>query len=144
MIPASPVQSVWTSTINPLITNCPKNLQISKTRFNDVSTMDVVDCNSFKKILKDERGRFIAVFTASWCGYCRSLVRELNQSSHDLRLILVDISDEGCWDDFGIEIVPTAVLYDDGKEIRRLSSPEGLRLRDLKALFLSARDEQKS
>ncbi|MEM4157885.1 MAG: thioredoxin domain-containing protein, partial [Candidatus Methanomethylicaceae archaeon] len=72
--------------------------------------MDVVDCTSFKKLLKDERGRFIAVFTASWCGYCRSLMRELNQSSHDLRLILVDISDEGCWDDF-FNDTATTVIY---------------------------------
>jgi thiol-disulfide isomerase/thioredoxin len=105
--------------------------------------MDSVDCAAFKRLLEVGSGgnKFIAVFTASWCGYCRSLIRELEQANSDFRLILVDISDEDCWDDFGIELVPTAVLYKDGKEIRRVSSPEGLRLRDLKALLLSSREE---
>ncbi|MCX8181911.1 MAG: thioredoxin family protein [Candidatus Methanomethyliaceae archaeon] len=103
--------------------------------------MDIVDCDSFKSLLKNERDKFIAVFTASWCGYCRNLIRELDQSSHSLRLILVDISNENCWDEFNVDIVPTAVLYKDGKEIRRVSSLEGLRLRDLKELFLSTCDK---
>ncbi|MBC7112523.1 MAG: thioredoxin family protein [Candidatus Methanomethyliales bacterium] len=110
---------------------------------DEVSIMDIVDCSAFKRLLEVEsgRGKFIAVFTTSWCGYCRRLIRELEQANPDFRLILVDISDEGCWDDFGVELVPTAVLYKDGKEIKRVSSPDGLRLRDLKALLLSARDE---
>ncbi|MGC8935958.1 MAG: thioredoxin family protein [Candidatus Methanomethylicaceae archaeon] len=102
--------------------------------------MKALDCATFKKLLEERCSEMVAVFTASWCGYCRMLLCELEQTKPDMPLTLVDISDEGCWDEFGIEIVPTAILYKDGKEIRRVCSPDGLRLRDLQELFLSSTD----
>lgn len=103
--------------------------------------MEVVDPVALRKRLKEGHEKFIAVFTASWCGYCRILIRELECANPDMPLTLVDISDESCWDEFCLDMVPTAVLYENGKEVRRISSPDGLRLRDLRDLFLSARDK---
>lgn len=104
--------------------------------------MKILDCPAFKRLLEEGRGEMVAVFTASWCGYCRMLLRELERTKSEIPLTLVDISDEDCWDEFDIEIVPTAVLYKDGKEMRRVCSPDGLRLRDLQEFFLSSTDQE--
>lgn len=98
----------------------------------------MVDYNNFKEKLK-EGGRFVAIFTAGWCGYCKILIKELEYANPNIPLILVDISDEKYWDEYGIEIVPTAVLYEGGMEVKKISSPDGLRLRDIQGLFLSTR-----
>ncbi|MGQ9515621.1 MAG: thioredoxin family protein [Candidatus Methanomethylicaceae archaeon] len=98
--------------------------------------MKSTNYKNFKDKLKEGK-RFIAIFTASWCGYCKILMKELEYATPDIPLIVVDISDEKYWDEFGIEIVPTAILYEGGTEVRRISSSDGLRLKDLQELFLS-------
>lgn len=103
--------------------------------------MEVVDPVVLRRRLEEGREKFIAIFTASWCGYCRTLIRELECSKPGMPLVLVEISDEGCWDEFCLDMVPTAVLYENGKDVRRISSPDGLGLSDLRDLFLSTRDE---
>ncbi|MBM5804492.1 MAG: thioredoxin family protein [Candidatus Verstraetearchaeota archaeon] len=81
--------------------------------------------------------RFVAVFTASWCSFCRVLRREVEAATLDFTVVEVDISDEGdsSWEEFEISTVPTALLFEDGKEAaRRPPSIDGLRLKDLREL----------
>jgi len=83
---------------------------------------------------------FIAIFTAVWCGYCRTLERELDSAALEFKVVLVDVSNESDkgWDDYRIEVVPTALLFKGGQELgRKAAGSEGLRVKDLKALYES-------
>jgi thioredoxin-like negative regulator of GroEL len=60
-------------------------------------------------------------FTASWCGPCKSLAKNLEVAEIEIPIEVVDIdvqSDTAT--DFGIRSVPTLVLMDGNTEIKRL------------------------
>lgn len=87
--------------------------------------------------MRSERKDFFILFTASWCGYCAALKRELEAASADFGLYEMDISDEAnpAWNEYEIQVVPTALFFKAGKELsRRAASFSGLRVRDIKAL----------
>ena len=63
-------------------------------------------------------GRVPVMFTTDWCGYCRRF------SPHYARLangLVVDISDDDdpLWDDLGIRVVPTVLLFENGAVVQR-------------------------
>ena len=90
-----------------------------------------------KGMLANKKGQFVAVFSASWCSFCRMLKRELEAATLDFMVVEVDISDEddSSWDEFEVSTVPTAILFKDGREFARKSpSMDGLRLKDLREL----------
>jgi len=63
-----------------------------------------------------------AVFLASWCPFCREFqpVFEAAAKANGIRWASVDISDEnGLWDVFNIEVVPTIVVFKEGKPVWR-------------------------
>jgi thioredoxin-like negative regulator of GroEL len=60
-------------------------------------------------------------FTASWCGPCKSLAKNLEVADVQIPIEVVDIdvqSDTAT--DFGIRSVPTLVLMDGNTEVKRL------------------------
>ncbi len=82
-------------------------------------------------------GEFIAIFSTKWCGFCRALIRELERSRVDFDMVEVDISsnDDTAWDEYGIEMVPTAVLFSSGREVaRRCPTYDGLSVNDVRSL----------
>jgi len=69
--------------------------------------------------------RHVLYFTAEWCNPCtrvKPIVEEINKTSIT-KFILVD-ADENTQlvEDFGIKSIPTYILIEDGKEIKRMSS----------------------
>jgi len=63
-------------------------------------------------------GRVPVLFTTDWCGYCRRFY------PHYARLgggWVVDISDDDdpLWDDLQIRVVPTVILFEDGRPVAR-------------------------
>lgn len=63
----------------------------------------------------------LLVFSASWCGPCQSLkkaLNDLNISIENLRMHDIDESQE-LVKEFGIRSVPTLILIEDGKELKR-------------------------
>jgi thioredoxin-related protein len=87
--------------------------------------------------MKFEGQDFYVIFTAGWCGYCAALKREINAADAAFELFEFDISDEECpaWEDYDIQVVPTALYFKSGKEqSRKAASLAGLSVKDIKAL----------
>jgi thioredoxin-like negative regulator of GroEL len=96
-----------------------------------------IDGRQLNGLLASKKGQFVALFSASWCGFCRMLKRELEAATLDFTVVEVDISDEGdsSWDEFEVSTVPTAILFEEGREIaRKTPSIDGLKLKDLRKL----------
>lgn len=67
-------------------------------------------------------------FWAPWCGYCRRIgpayEQVAQQYGQDLEVCKINIDDEPALADReGIEVVPTLVLYQQGKAARDLVAP---------------------
>ena len=70
----------------------------------------------------------IFYFTAEWCNPCkktRPIVEELNRESADVRLQIIDVDIEGeLARKFEIRSVPTFIVLEDGKEIKRVTGAQ--------------------
>ncbi|MBI5487980.1 MAG: thioredoxin family protein [Deltaproteobacteria bacterium] len=100
---------------------------------------ETVEGRKFKDVLAGERGTVLALFVADWCGYCRRLREELAGAKLGVRkLVEVDVSDEDdpAWEEWGIELVPTAVIFRAGVEVGRKppASFRGLAVDEVRAL----------
>jgi len=96
--------------------------------------------NELKPLLEGTKEKLVVLFTATWCGYCCCLENEMKDSKLDFRVIAVDVSDEGdgAWDDYKIEVVPTALLFKGTTELgRKAASRSGLNVKSIKDLFAS-------
>ena len=61
-------------------------------------------------------------FTASWCQPCKSLAINLDEAKLDVLIEVVDIDTQDALAiEYMIRSVPTLVLVEDGKEIKRMS-----------------------
>jgi thioredoxin-like negative regulator of GroEL len=76
----------------------------------------------------------VVLFHARWCPYCRRFVSGYEKLVSNLPMdaALVDISDTGSklWDNFSIDVVPTAIVFEKGKVVSRLDGIPGIGLRD--------------
>jgi len=70
----------------------------------------------------------ILYFTADWCNPCKKtkpIVEELNRESADIRFQIVDADSEiDLVKSFEVRSIPTFILIEDGKEIKRLSGAQ--------------------
>jgi thioredoxin 1 len=77
--------------------------------------------------------RVLLLFCASWCPFCQdffpSFERIVAKSAFDKAMrVYIDDYDNPLWEDFSIEAVPTAVLFENGKATRRLDARLGFGL----------------
>ncbi len=67
----------------------------------------------------------ILVFTASWCGPCKNLKRDLTKYSDlfkDTTICIIDIDkDRKLAGKYGVNKVPYSIFYSKGKEIKRVT-----------------------
>jgi thioredoxin 1 len=72
--------------------------------------------------------RHILYFTAEWCNPCKKvkpIVEELNRESADTRFQIVDADSEiDLVKSFEVRSIPTFILIEDGKEIKRVSGAQ--------------------
>jgi thioredoxin-like negative regulator of GroEL len=87
----------------------------------------------------------VAVFEATWCGFCRMFTEILKsynapKDSREVDVIDTDSGDGSLWDKYRIDIVPTIIVFREGKEIFRRDgkSMRGLSEEDLASALKSA------
>ena len=82
--------------------------------------------------LKKSNQPQIVLFATNWCGYCSRFLRitTTQESTPELEIKLVDADDpdESLWDDFGIKLVPTLVIFESGQQLFRRDAAPGIGL----------------
>ncbi len=98
----------------------------------------------FDKILK-EQPRVFVLFYASWCPYCRAFLpvfeeRTAGDETDFCRVSTAQLPE--CEDSFAIEVLPTVIYFESGKERERLKGTrgKGLTAEELSAFLGSCRD----
>jgi len=90
-------------------------------------------------------GTWIVGFLADWCGFCRAFVPDLEYlaTATDLGVLLADVTDEASplWDEFGIDVVPTVLVFRDGVAVFRRDGRlgQGLASADVRAVAGAAK-----
>jgi len=92
----------------------------------------------------DRAGTVAVAFVADWCPFCRRFDPEFAElQGQGFELARADLSSESSslWDDFHIEVVPTVIVFRDGRTIFRADGRygHGLDERDMSAIVAAAR-----
>jgi thioredoxin 1 len=95
-----------------------------------------VDEQSFEPAVRGAPGRVLLDFTAERCAPCRALlpiVTRIAESDRALRVLKIDVdASPALATRFGIRGIPTLVVLDGGREVRRhLGSASEARVREL-------------
>ena len=72
---------------------------------------------NFKDLIKD---KVLVDFYANWCGPCKMLAPILEKVDSNLKVVKVDVDAfEKLAKEYGIMSIPTLILFENGKEIKR-------------------------
>ena len=67
-------------------------------------------------------------FTASWCGPCKMLAKNLESVNTDIPIEVIDIDENtDAAIEFGVRSVPTLVMLDENTEVKRLVGMQPLK-----------------
>lgn len=70
---------------------------------------------------------FVVEFWAPWCSYCRRIgpaYEKIAQQREDLEVVKLNIDEApGIDDSYGVEYIPTLILFDGGLEQGRITAP---------------------
>lgn len=99
-----------------------------------------ITSNELEELISSGK-RFLAIFSTDWCGFCRSLIKEIERKGIGLEVVIVDISDESdpAWEAYRIDMVPTALLFNGRREAaRKTPGWDGLSFTDVRGLLEQA------
>ena len=75
--------------------------------------------DNFNELVKKEN-KVLVDFFATWCGPCKMLGPILEQAESKIKVIKVDTDEfENLAREYGIMSIPTLVLLENGKEVKR-------------------------
>lgn len=75
--------------------------------------------NNFEELIKKEN-KVLVDFFATWCGPCKMLSPILEKAESTIKVIKIDTDEfEDLARKYGVMSIPTLVLLEDGKEIKR-------------------------
>lgn len=82
-----------------------------------------LDVDNFEKEIENYEGTALVDFWAEWCGPCKMLAPSLEKfasSNTDVKVGKVNIDESlPIALNFNVEVIPTLILFKDGKEIKR-------------------------
>ena len=72
-------------------------------------------------ILLSHKGKTVVIFSADWCPYCVSFFNNWSEYGRVDETYIADITDvdSELWDSFGIEVVPTMAVFENGVLVKR-------------------------
>jgi thioredoxin 1 len=89
-----------------------------------------------KKLLRP--GTRAVAFLAEWCGFCRDFGPQFAEIGTRPQLAVADLTDlnSPLWEEFEVQVVPTVVVFRDGRPVLRRDgvAGEGLSAADLAAI----------
>ena len=86
--------------------------------------MEIINNDNFEEKVLNNNGVVLVDFFATWCGPCRMLTPVLEEVSEETeaKIYKVDIDEsEDLARRFGIMVVPTMIIFKDGKEQEKFS-----------------------
>lgn len=96
--------------------------------------MERIEPDAFEGNRLRRPGTWAVGFLANWCPFCRAFSPKLEalSKSGPYHVAFADVSDERSplWDVFGIDVVPTVVVFRDGAAIFRRDGRLGRGLSD--------------
>ncbi len=85
--------------------------------------MKEINASEFEELVKGSDGRVLVDFFATWCGPCKMLapvLEKVSESTHDVPFYKVDVdASRELALSFGIQSIPTLILFENGEEIKR-------------------------
>ncbi|MCI4324086.1 MAG: thioredoxin family protein [Thermoplasmata archaeon] len=82
----------------------------------------------------DRAGTWVVAFVADWCPFCDEFLPRYTARRPPVgaRLALADLTDveSPLWDRFRVDVIPTVLIFEDGREIARKDGVLGVGLGD--------------
>ena len=87
-----------------------------------------INAQQFNELIENNAA-FLVDFWAPWCPHCRKITSAYDQIAEDyagtLEVVKLDMDeDDGLWETFGVELIPTLRLYLGGKPAASVVAPE--------------------
>ena len=96
--------------------------------------IEVDNQDSLNKELR-KNDKVLALFFASWCGYCSRFLPIFNKMTANFSAgtvihVILDDYDNPLWDDYSIDAVPTVLFFDKCNVSKRLDGKSGVGLNE--------------
>lgn len=83
-----------------------------------------ITADEFNEEVLNYNGKVLVDFFATWCGPCQMLtpvLEKFDEEENEIKIVKVNIDEETKLAiENGVQVVPTLILYDNGKLVKRL------------------------
>lgn len=87
-------------------------------------------------------GYVLVIFSATWCGPCKFIhpdIEEMAETYKDALFLEVDVDKcDALANDYGVESLPTVLLFRGGKRLEFLVGPGPAKLRELRTKYFDS------
>lgn len=89
-----------------------------------ISMLKHITASEFSEEVLNYNGKVLVDFFATWCGPCQMLtpvLEEFDEEENEIKIVKVNIDEETKLSiENGVQVVPTLILYNNGKLVKRL------------------------